>query len=347
MSQLPEPDPEVVCARIVDDVIDLLGRGQAKSTVLLGYQEKWMQAGASLETCKVVRLLVASLGAPRQDQATGPAGEVLASRIRFAMAELAAGDWDTAGDLHKSLPEGGSDAPLALIMKGGGIKGLAYVGAIDLLAERHRFNWYVGTSAGAVTAVLLGAGFSLDELKGILKEKNFKDFFDAPWWLRPFNLIAYHGLHQSDSFTDWLDTLLARKLNKVTRVRLSDFPSRVTVYASCRNKSAFKFDSVENDADAAYAVRCSMSIPLVFVPQSDQGIRAYDGGLQHNYPVKELLAKHPTIQFISLYLGPEVYEPIRQKWVLSDLISIWTESGEQEASNEYRDRTVIIRVAAQ
>ena len=50
--------------------------------------------------------------------------------------------------------------PFALIMKGGGIKGLAYVGAIEHLSQHHTFNWYVGTSAGAVAAVLLGAGYN-------------------------------------------------------------------------------------------------------------------------------------------------------------------------------------------
>jgi len=51
-------------------------------------------------------------------------------------------------------------SPLALIMKGGGIKELAYVGTIEALSQHYRFYWYVGTSAEAVTAVLLGAGYS-------------------------------------------------------------------------------------------------------------------------------------------------------------------------------------------
>lgn len=235
-----------------------------------------------------------------------------------------------------------SPKDLALVMKGGGIKGLAYVGALDVLKEKYTFTRYVGTSAGAVTAVLLAAGYTPSELKEILEEKDFRDFFDAPWYKRPFNLLVHKGMHPADAFTDWLDRLLSAKLGIPERVKLSDLPKRVTIYASRRDKRALKFDRIDNDADAAYAVRCSMSIPFVFFPQSDQGIRTYDGGLQHNFPVDELLREEPDCEFISLYLGAETYEPIKRGSVISDLLATWLDAGEREAITEHRDRTVII-----
>ncbi|HQX48539.1 MAG TPA: patatin-like phospholipase family protein, partial [Planctomycetaceae bacterium] len=63
----------------------------------------------------------------------------------------------------------GEAAPHALVMKGGGIKGLAYVGALEILARKYEFNWFVGTSAGAITAILLGAGYTAGELTEILE----------------------------------------------------------------------------------------------------------------------------------------------------------------------------------
>lgn len=83
---------------------------------------------------------------------------------------------------------------LALIMKGGGIKGLAYIGAIKGLEEKYDFDWFIGTSAGAVTAILLGAGYSIEELKTILRKKDFRDFLDAPFHLRLPNLLFHKGL---------------------------------------------------------------------------------------------------------------------------------------------------------
>lgn len=50
-------------------------------------------------------------------------------------------------------------------MKGGGVKGLAYVGALSVLTSHYTFHRYVGTSAGAIAAILLAAGFTPDELE--------------------------------------------------------------------------------------------------------------------------------------------------------------------------------------
>ncbi|WP_254508988.1 patatin-like phospholipase family protein [Anatilimnocola floriformis] len=233
-------------------------------------------------------------------------------------------------------------APLALIMKGGGIKGLAYVGALEELTKRYRFNWFVGTSAGAITAILLGAGYTPEEMKKLMSEKDFRDFFDASWYMYPSNLIFHQGLHHANAFTIWLDELLANKLNSQQRVRLKDLPHRVTVYASRRGRRTLKFDSIDADADAAYAARCSMSIPYVFVPQKEQGIHTYDGGIHQNFPVEELLRDHPGTEFVSLFLGPEIYETPKSRFVISDLLSIWTEGADIETVSRYRDQTVVI-----
>src|SRR5262249_13202053 len=103
----------------------------------------------------------------------------------------------------------GVDEPaLALVMKGGGIKGLAYVGALEILGKKYKFNWFIGTSAGAITAILLGAGYNHDELVDLLRSKDFRDFFDAKWYQMPLNLFLYKGFHHSNSFTEWMDMLL-------------------------------------------------------------------------------------------------------------------------------------------
>jgi predicted acylesterase/phospholipase RssA len=236
------------------------------------------------------------------------------------------------------------DDSLALIMKGGGVKGLAYVGAIHILQSKYYFDWYVGTSAGAITAILLAAGYTVAELKELLQEKRFSDFFDAKWYQKPLNLLFYRGIHPAKTFTDWLDNLLAVKLNSFGRVKLEDLPKRVTVYACTRGKRILTFDSrgINKHCDAAYAARCSMSIPYVFIPESDQGFWAYDGGLLMNYPVSEVLSENPKQNFIGLYLGNEIYKPAQKRSVFSDIVSIYSENADAELVQKYRDRTVVI-----
>lgn len=234
------------------------------------------------------------------------------------------------------------DGPIPLIMMGGGIKGLAYVGALEELNQHYDFNWFVGTSAGAITAVLLGAGYAPVELRQIMTDKNFRDFFDASYLKAPINFVRYGGLFKADALTEWLDVLLAKKLRSKTRVRLSQLSNRVTVYACRRGKRSLMFDSIDADADAAHAARCSMSIPYVFTPQYDQGIQTYDGGIHQNYPVEQFLNSYPNQSFVSLFLGAEHYEPVRSRAIFWDLLSIVTEGADSESVAKYRDQTVII-----
>ncbi|MEH6762955.1 MAG: patatin-like phospholipase family protein [Aequorivita antarctica] len=234
---------------------------------------------------------------------------------------------------------------LALIMKGGGIKGLAYVGALEELSKYYSFNWFAGTSSGAVSAILLGAGFEVNELKQILLKKKFSDFKDASILRRIYNLFTKQGLYEAETFNTWLTNELSRKLDSAVEIKLKNLPHRVTVYASRREKKAVIFDSKDestNSTRAVFAARCSMSIPFFFTPQKEQGINIFDGGAQNNYPVKILLENNPNTKFIGLYLGNEHYQHPKKVSLLREMLSIWTESMDYEALSEYMDETIII-----
>ncbi len=59
-----------------------------------------------------------------------------------------------------------------LVFEGGGAKGFAFVGALQAFKEaRHTPGRVLGTSAGAITATLLAAGFDIDDLGGALGER--------------------------------------------------------------------------------------------------------------------------------------------------------------------------------
>src|SRR5579884_2174363 len=52
-----------------------------------------------------------------------------------------------------------------IVFKGGGAKGMAFVGALEAFAAAgHQHRRLVGTSAGAITAVMTGAGYSPQEM---------------------------------------------------------------------------------------------------------------------------------------------------------------------------------------
>jgi len=68
-----------------------------------------------------------------------------------------------------------------LVFEGGGVKGIAYVGAMDVLKEKgilEQIQRVGGTSAGAINATLFALGFSNAEQHRILSKLNFKNFLD-------------------------------------------------------------------------------------------------------------------------------------------------------------------------
>lgn len=67
------------------------------------------------------------------------------------------------------------------VFSGGGIKGFAYVGAIQALEEKGiKFDRVAGTSAGAILATFIAAGFNAQKLEEIFDELNLKVLLDPP-----------------------------------------------------------------------------------------------------------------------------------------------------------------------
>ena len=68
----------------------------------------------------------------------------------------------------------------------------------------------------------------------------------------------------------------------------------------------------------------------------------FDGGTQNNYPVEILLKDNPNTKFIGLYLGDEYFRGEKKKYILSNLLSIWTESNDNEVLEKYKEETIVI-----
>lgn len=245
--------------------------------------------------------------------------------------------------------------PKILVMKGGGVKGIAYVGALKVLNEYgYRFDHYVGTSAGAISAALLAAGYTPTELRDVLAKTDFNKFKDG--WL-PLSLLLLpfrKGLYRGEKFRVWLEDLLRAKfpeLSNAVDIRFSHLAlregRRLTIFASVKGKSAHPFDS-RNPANSneliSFACRCSMAIPYIFMPERIAGKWVVDGGMQNNYPIYALLRIDPDLRdsadFVGLFLGKKRAQP-NQRWLLWHLFSIWTETGD-EAKDQFIDRTIVI-----
>jgi NTE family protein len=199
-----------------------------------------------------------------------------------------------------------------LVFEGGGVKGIGLAGAYAALSERgFEPKCVAGTSAGAITAALVAAGYSSAELDRILLELPFSDFKDPDWWDKAgtpgklVSLIREKGIYEGQFFRDWIARLLEAK--GVTRFgdlafEKDDEPGkgyRLKVIASDvthRRMLVLPDDAGHlgvdpDELEIAYAVRMSMSIPIFFEPVVHENPRnggehlIVDGGMLSNFPV--------------------------------------------------------------
>ncbi len=184
-----------------------------------------------------------------------------------------------------------------LIFEGGGVKGIAYVGAMQVLGKERildNIKRVGGTSAGAINAVLFAAGYTNDETSGILKKLNFNDFKDESWGvLRDMErLREEYGWYKGDYFREWIGELLKNKVGHtdVTFKALKEKTGRdLYVYATNISTQYGEVYSTEHTPRmrVADAVRRSMSIPLFFrAIRDDRNDVFVDGGVLNNYPIK-------------------------------------------------------------
>lgn len=74
-----------------------------------------------------------------------------------------------------------------LVFEGGGAKGIAFVGALEVLEQQpdYTFGRLMGTSAGAITATIVAAGYSAGEMQARMAETHngrsiFANFLERP-----------------------------------------------------------------------------------------------------------------------------------------------------------------------
>lgn len=232
--------------------------------------------------------------------------------------------------------------PFSIVLKGGGVKGFAFAGALLELEEHFSFNAFAGTSAGAIAAVLLGAGYKPSELLKELSNKDFNDFKDASFFKSIFNLISKKGFYPGDSIETWINNLLKEKINdQLNEIQLCNLPTHTIVYASRIKDGTLVFDSKgeRKETHAAFAARCSMSIPYFFAPKEIDGVRVYDGGMRNNFPLKRFVEDNNQNPFIGLYIKSGAK---KGGWVLGELLNVAIDGEEIEIVDANIDKVVVI-----
>lgn len=82
------------------------------------------------------------------------------------------------------------------VFSGGGIKGLALVGAYEVVEQRgFKFARLAGTSAGSIVAALIAAGYTSREIAQLLEDLDLNMFLDERKLFIPFPLAKWFFLY--------------------------------------------------------------------------------------------------------------------------------------------------------
>lgn len=194
------------------------------------------------------------------------------------------------------------------VFEGGGVKGIGLVGAAsEIEAAGYEFVNLAGTSAGAIVATLLAAGYSGAELKQTINGIDFSTFEDSdligriPYAGALIDEIFKKGLYKGDVFLNLMRDLLAQKgihtFRDLIQPEFADedrYRFKVRVVASDISRERMlvlpqdvrDYGMAPEDLEVALAVRMSMSIPFFFEPVKFKNSDIVDGGLLSNFPVE-------------------------------------------------------------
>lgn len=210
---------------------------------------------------------------------------------------------------------------LGLALGGGGLKGLAHIGVLEILEENHiPIAMISGTSAGSIIAGLYASGISPYRIEKLVFDIKVSDYID-------YNIAGILKY----LFSNFLPGIQARLDGVIRGERLEKLIYRLTGGKTLKDSKiplaiiACDIDSgkeviftnqdfevkdsniiIIRDALLSEAVRASTSIPATFVPRHFRGMQMVDGGLHSTVPV--MVQKIMGAEYIlAVNLGRETY----------------------------------------
>ncbi|MDN3576468.1 patatin-like phospholipase family protein [Chitinimonas viridis] len=191
---------------------------------------------------------------------------------------------------------------VALVLGGGGARGLAHVGVLKVLEEaRVPVDCVVGTSMGALVGGIYASGRSAADVDATVRQIDWDDVLDdrpqrqqrsyrdkQDDWFNMMNL----GLGVSDTGqllfpkgainTQKVDLLIRQLVNNATLPSFDGLPVPYRAVAADLETGDMV---VLSRGDLAAAMRASMAVPGVFPPVERDTRVLVDGGIARNLPV--------------------------------------------------------------
>lgn len=194
---------------------------------------------------------------------------------------------------------------IALVLSGGGAKGLAEIPLLEELERQGiRPDMVLGTSMGALIGSLYASGYTPKEIRETMLSLNFIEILTEKVVTlegippEPFSLRA--NAHSNISFNLAQkkigsapglvgDQKILRELNDhLSKVLVQDDFDKLAIPFRCIGTNVSTGEQIVfKSGSVVSAVRASISLPGVFTPApAGNGVYAMDGGLRNNLPLK-------------------------------------------------------------
>ncbi len=186
----------------------------------------------------------------------------------------------------------------SLVLSGGGALGYAHIGVLRFLSEHDlKPKEIVGTSMGAIVGAASAIGLNEDQIM-----EQIERFSSVTNWARPSfsDPALLHTAKLDAIFTSLFGELRMSNLQHPLRIVATDF-----------NDGSIRVFDNRDDLPLKDAVRCSMSIPVLFPPVALEGSHYVDGFLCANLPVEEV--SDPSLPIVAVDVMSErtldAYQP--------------------------------------
>lgn len=210
----------------------------------------------------------------------------------------------------------------ALVLSGGGMKGLAMLGATGFLKKAghlDKVNLYVGTSIGAIIATALAFGLDPDDIfnKRVI---GFKYSPDVDISL----LDKAFGLDSGANFDKWLADIFPATLTFESLYHATN--STVVIVATNLNKRHAEYFSrlTTPTMPIRLALRISCSVPVYFAAVTMDGMLYTDGAVTDNFAVDHAIEMGAK-KVLGIRFKPQT-KPPHSKWAFDSFVGALLES---------------------
>jgi NTE family protein len=180
-----------------------------------------------------------------------------------------------------------------LVLSGGGIQGLAYIGLVKYLEETNNINKiekFAGTSAGALGCLMIILGYTSSQMEELVINLDFKSFGEKEE-VSLLSLVENYGISSGKKIDDLFKIIIKKKTGNpnITFKELFEKTNKeLNILVSNLTKGKYEVFNHINTPDLSIylAVRLSLNIPFLFKPIEYNSCLYVDGGVMNNFPIK-------------------------------------------------------------